>query len=266
MRRLCATLLAVLVLDVPAAANALEKPDPELSDRAPSAVAAVFDNAVSTEPGRQFCSGLLVEKDWVLTAAHCVASLPHDAKLSVGMYVKGRRTLVRVKDFYFPEWFRMDSFKSGDIALLRLSRSIREAQPIDISTSSYDTPQFVFGYGKSSATYIVDKPLGARVVVRTRFATSYFGIDPVRQIAASVVAKYPNDTEFGSASYREALIEGVCDGDSGGPLLGSRASDGHRVVVGVVSFGEESCWAKTPGVYTRVSAYQHWIKDTVASH
>lgn len=266
MQRLCVALLAVFVLGAPTTANALEKPDPEISAKAPSAVAAVFNDVISTEPGSQFCSGLLVDDAWVLTAAHCVADLPHHAKLSVGMYINSRRVLVRVEDFYFPEWFRMDSFGTGDVALLHLSRSVPGAQPVAISTSSYDTPQFVFGYGQSSATNLVDKPLGARVIVRTRFAESYFGIDPVRQIAASVVAKYSNFTELGPATYQEKLIEGVCNGDSGGPLLGSRFSDGRRVVIGVVSFGEDPCWAETPGVYTRVSAYQHWITNTIASH
>ena len=266
MRRLCAALLAGLLLAAPSVAHAIEMPDPEVSGRAPAAVAALFYDEISTAPGAQFCSGVLVEENWVLTAAHCVADLSRDTKLSVGLYVKGLRELVRVKSFYYPEWFRMSSFGDADVALLRLVRSVKGVQPVAISVSSYDTAQFVFGYGTSSATHVVDSPLGAKVVMRTRLAEFYFGIDPVRSVGASVVAKFPDFAESGPITYQERLIVGVCNGDSGGPLIGKRATDGRRVVVGVVSFGEDSCWAESPGVYTRVSAYRHWIASTIESH
>jgi secreted trypsin-like serine protease len=266
MRRLCAALLAVLILGAPSVAQAVEMPDPQVSATAPPAVVALFADDFSTEPGSQFCSGVLVGKNWVLTAAHCVADLSRDTKLSVGLYVKDRRELVRVKAFYYPEWFRTSSFGDADVALLHLVRNVKGAQPIAISTSSHDTAQFVFGYGLSSAAGLVDRPLGARTKTRTRLAESYFGIDPVRLIGASVVGRFPEFTEFGPVLIQERLIAGVCNGDSGGPLIGQRASDGRRVVVGVVSFGEESCWAESPGIYTRLSAYQHWIANTIESH
>jgi hypothetical protein len=157
----------------------------------------------------------------------------------------------------------MESFGSGDIALLHLVRSVPGVRPIPIGVSSYDAAQFVYGYGTSSATSVVERPLGARVKVRNRFGEEYFGIDPVRQIAASVVSTEVVILDDGLLLYREQLIEGICSGDSGGPLLGARVTDGRPVVIGIVSYGEEPCWAKTPGVYTRVRAYQNWINETI---
>ena len=62
---------------------------------------------------------------------------------------------------------------------------------------------------------------------------------------------------------------GVCLGDSGGPLF-IVDEDGeigdHPTQVGIVSWSKDACATSGyPGVYTRVSYYSGWIKDTVCS-
>ena len=55
-----------------------------------------------------------------------------------------------------------------------------------------------------------------------------------------------------------------CVGDSGGPIF-KKGPDGKFVQVGIVSFGVGKCGqAAVPGVYTRLSLYSDWLKDTVA--
>jgi len=55
-----------------------------------------------------------------------------------------------------------------------------------------------------------------------------------------------------------------CGGDSGGPIF-KKGPDGKFVQVGIVSFGVGKCGqAAVPGVYTRLSLYSDWLKDTVA--
>ena len=58
---------------------------------------------------------------------------------------------------------------------------------------------------------------------------------------------------------------GAWDGDSGGPLF-IVDEDGeigdHPTQVGIVSWGKD---ATSPAVYTRVSYYAEWIKETVCS-
>lgn len=52
----------------------------------------------------------------------------------------------------------------------------------------------------------------------------------------------------------------TCYGDSGGPVVGNNG------VVGVVSWGSGTCGGdRKPGVYTRVSKYADWIKQTMCS-
>uniref|UniRef100_A0A8C6L2L1 Acrosin n=1 Tax=Nothobranchius furzeri TaxID=105023 RepID=A0A8C6L2L1_NOTFU len=55
--------------------------------------------------------------------------------------------------------------------------------------------------------------------------------------------------------------KGQCRGDSGGPLV--IKSGFSWIQAGIVSFGKGCALPMQPGVYTRVSKYQTWIKDTV---
>jgi secreted trypsin-like serine protease len=57
-------------------------------------------------------------------------------------------------------------------------------------------------------------------------------------------------------------FEGVCSGDSGGPLL-ERRSDGFAALVGVVSYGNADCYDRSPGIYTKVSAHARWISQVI---
>jgi chymotrypsin-like protease len=53
--------------------------------------------------------------------------------------------------------------------------------------------------------------------------------------------------------------EGVCNGDSGGPMVIAE-SDGIYTEIGLVSFGSSfGCESGFPSVFTRVSEYVDWI-------
>ncbi|KAH7951488.1 hypothetical protein HPB52_009950 [Rhipicephalus sanguineus] len=54
----------------------------------------------------------------------------------------------------------------------------------------------------------------------------------------------------------------ACHGDSGGPLLA--LNNRRYVVVGVVAAGDGCALPRTPGIYTRVTAFLPWIMDYIS--
>ncbi|KAK8767403.1 hypothetical protein V5799_005824 [Amblyomma americanum] len=59
--------------------------------------------------------------------------------------------------------------------------------------------------------------------------------------------------------------QGVCYGDSGGPLS-CQLSDGRWYVIGVASFGSGCARGNYPDVYTRVHHFTGWIRDTITAY
>ncbi|KAL1461559.1 hypothetical protein WDU94_013444, partial [Cyamophila willieti] len=55
------------------------------------------------------------------------------------------------------------------------------------------------------------------------------------------------------------LGQDSCNGDSGGPLIWENPNTDRHYLIGVVSYGTEQCGIGSPGVYTRVTSYLHWI-------
>ena len=72
------------------------------------------------------------------------------------------------------------------------------------------------------------------------------------------------------ATSLEPYILGPCHGDSGGPLMKLDVISGKYEVVGIVSSSHEgknqgprSCLGANPAIYTRVSAFVPWIKESM---
>ncbi len=57
-----------------------------------------------------------------------------------------------------------------------------------------------------------------------------------------------------------------CQGDSGGPMVRNEAGEDGKLrwyLVGVVSYGFKCAVPGWPGVYTRVSEYDQWIREVI---
>ena len=210
----------------------------------------------------QFCSGVLIDKSWVLTAAHCVQGMSAQGiQVAVGAWdltaFTGSRTPVRSIRIH-PQFSSTSLY--NDIALVELSVP-SSIQPITLfSGESVDnTPPSLLGK--------LVTVLGWGVADST---TSWYYPEILRQVSLPVVADSTcNDIYINPvlpSQFCAGYWEGkdACEGDSGGPAVVQ--VDGQWVHAGIVSAGV-SCqeYFGWYGKYTRTSAYLSFIRQYAPS-
>jgi len=220
----------------------------------------------SGNAGAQLCGGALIDRGWVITAAHCVDDLtPGEVDVLVGAHDLGNRAgarLASVVDIVSHPRFEQVAF-GYDIALLALETPVdnvsllplipAEAANIDGEMAT------IIGWGSTDSQGEVYPDILQQAEIPVWEPSELEEFDP----AAFVF----NDISL-AASFRSGGVD-TCLGDSGGPLLVFRP-DGQgnetAVLAGITSFGFGDCAeANQPGIYTRVSAFLPWIESYLSS-
>lgn len=227
------------------------------------------------------CGGSLINKRYVLTAAHCVTSLPsgftligvrlgeHDIsterdcdKDADGLEVVCAE---RYQDFgiesihFHPEYTRAKL--QNDIALLRLSGNVdfrpQNVRPICLPLGSALTISqkkvTVTGWGATELGPRSQDLLQAQLTPVTN---------------EECIEAYQRRAQIW---YKQMCAGGKrnvdsCLGDSGGPLQAPAIYNNsvRYIQYGIVSFGLKNCGTEgVPGVYTKLAYYMDWILNTM---
>ncbi|XP_007899169.1 coagulation factor VII isoform X2 [Callorhinchus milii] len=222
--------------------------------------------ALLTEEGKAICGAVLLNRQWVATAAHClfkghIRKPIERLQIIVGEHKQSeeegseqRRNLSEAIDH---ENFNKKTI-DHDIAVLKLESPIvfdDYAVPICLPEPRFAVRELmqilystVTGWGRRS-----EAGLGSNILRKLQ-------IPFVRKSLCSPTTNYNITDNMFCAGYKDAFLDS-CSGDSGGPL--ATQYKGTWFLTGIVSWGEGCARQGKYGIYTKVYKFVEWINQHI---
>ena len=210
-----------------------------------------------------FCSGTLVTSRHVITAAHCIVNAAMELGVSpdefmMNVYVgfgpqvetsfKSSETrFIPLHQVYVHPDYRekIESLDIPDLAVIELAATAPAGyQPVPIANDWYlrkDQKITVAGYGLVRKGLFIQAP------------------NRLQKIDLKIANPDFSRTHF---SLRFNLTDGVCSGDSGGPVY-VEVAPGQLALLGVISWSSRGCLFK--GAYVSLPKFRGWLKNILGA-
>ncbi|MFE7313071.1 S1 family peptidase [Streptomyces sp. NPDC057555] len=199
--------------------------------------------------GERSCTGVLVDKQWVLSASSCFADNPSQGfKVSAGApkwkttATVGRTELTQTTGSV-ADIVELVPYEGRDVVMAKLARPVTGVTPVTVGSAAPAPGDElkVVGFGRTKTDWVPDR-LGA----------ASFAVDSVADGSMSISPKSPADGA-------------VCKGDTGGPAL--RENAGRMELVGVNStswqggcLGTDASETRRSALDTRVDDLSTWVQ------
>ncbi|KAM4878047.1 putative serine protease 47 isoform 2-T2 [Thomomys bottae] len=218
---------------------------------------------------QHFCGAVLIDAQWLVSAAHCFLNKSHDPEnyqIMLGnthLYQQTQHTqnILVSRIVIHPEFEKLHPFGS-DIAMLQLQQPVKFTSsvvpvclpPIDLQLPGH-TSCWITGWGMISEDMKLLPPFslqeGKVDLVESNICNTLYGQIPGK------VKGYVHEEMLCAGSISTGRA--ICQGDSGGPLV---CFHSHVwVLVGLASWGLECQHPVHPSVFTRVAYFVEWISE-----
>ncbi|UOF00777.1 S1 family peptidase [Bdellovibrio reynosensis] len=224
-------------------------------------VALIYNKSTNTH-----CTGFLIKKNIILTAAHCLGINEKDMTIAFGIRPMDGNYIRRdVHSAIHHELYKKDGTNRHDVALIRLVNTAPTGYfPIALPPEDLDIVagnEFIAtGYGRISGKSDINP--------KANYGTGY-----LRHVQTKIESISLDQSEF---YVNQTFAKGICNGDSGGPAIFRYKNNDYAIgIASAISWttpvemteeerkafmlNKDLCAEKS--IYMNIKKYMPWIKE-----